>query len=85
MKLSTLAVHPAYWKRGHGGRLIKWCTDLADMDHEVLAVSAQKMSIGLYERARFECREYVEVEGYERHPNSIFLWIGLRDPVVDGK
>ncbi|KAJ4297709.1 hypothetical protein N0V90_005604 [Kalmusia sp. IMI 367209] len=32
MRLSTLAVHPTYWRRGHAARLVGWCTRLADLD-----------------------------------------------------
>lgn len=32
MRLSTLAVHPGYWHRGHASRLVRWSTCLADLD-----------------------------------------------------
>ena len=31
MRLSTLAVHPAYWRRGHAMKLVSFCTQLADL------------------------------------------------------
>ena len=38
MRLSTLAVSPAYWRRGHATKLVSFCTQLADLD-EALVVS----------------------------------------------
>lgn len=32
MRLSTLAVAPSYWRRGHASRLVSFCTQLADLD-----------------------------------------------------
>jgi ribosomal protein S18 acetylase RimI-like enzyme len=34
--LSTIAVFPAYWRRGHATRLVSFCTQLADMDDALL-------------------------------------------------
>jgi N-acetylglutamate synthase-like GNAT family acetyltransferase len=39
MRLSTLAVSPIYWRRGHATSLVSFCTQLADLD-EALLVSA---------------------------------------------
>lgn len=36
MRLSTLAVAPCYWRRGHASRLVSFCTQLADADDAAL-------------------------------------------------
>lgn len=36
MRLSTLAVNPMYWRRGHATRLVSFCTQLADLDGAVV-------------------------------------------------
>jgi ribosomal protein S18 acetylase RimI-like enzyme len=36
MRLSTLAVNPVYWRRGHATRLVRFCTELADLDRAVM-------------------------------------------------
>jgi len=46
MRLATLAVAPAYWRRGHATRLIDFCTQLADSDEATL-VSAQSLGARL--------------------------------------
>lgn len=30
--MEMLVVHPAYWKRGHGGKLAQWGPDLSNVD-----------------------------------------------------
>ncbi|RMZ74195.1 Acyl- N-acyltransferase [Pyrenophora seminiperda CCB06] len=36
MRLSTLAVAPPYWRRGHARRLVSFCTRLADLDNAII-------------------------------------------------
>ena len=36
MRLSTLAVAPAYWRKGHASRLVNFCTQLADLEEALL-------------------------------------------------
>lgn len=79
MELSTMVVHPAYWRRGHGSTLANWCVQLADMDDVVVAVSAASMGQLLFEHVGFKLVEKVEVPGYDQHPESISLWIGVRE------
>ena len=31
MILESIAIHPAYWRRGQGGRLVQWGLKLADI------------------------------------------------------
>ncbi|OCK94192.1 uncharacterized protein K441DRAFT_696669 [Cenococcum geophilum 1.58] len=96
MRLTTLAVHPAYWKHGHGTRLTNWCTRLADLDRVPIGVSAAKMGVKVFTKAGFQEEVRVQIEGYElpdesrdsfacneKEPanvTSIELWIGVRCP-----
>lgn len=96
MRLTTLAVHPAYWKHGHGTRLTNWCTRLADLDRVPIGVSAAKMGVKVFTKAGFQEEVRVQIEGYElpdesrdsfacneKEPAnvaSIELWIGVRCP-----
>jgi hypothetical protein len=80
MRFQTLAVHPAYWRRGHGNALTKWCSDIADTDNVAVGVSAAKMSVGILKRHDYELKEDVLIQGYEHHKEDIHLWIGIREP-----
>jgi len=96
MRLTTLAVHPAYWKHGHGTRLTNWCTRLADLDRVPIGVSAAKMGVKVFTKAGFQEEVRVLIEGYElpdesrdsfacnekeaANVASIELWIGVRCP-----
>jgi GNAT superfamily N-acetyltransferase len=81
MVLDMVVVHPRYWRRGHGTALVKWMNDLADIDQEGLAVAAAKMGVELFQHVGYRLKEVVEISGYDRHPESIFSWLGYRDPV----
>lgn len=73
-----IAVHPAYWRRGHATSLVEWATQLADIDNIPLGVDAAPMSVSIMKRAGFAEKETVLVPGYDRHPQPIRTWIGLR-------
>ncbi|KAH9875244.1 hypothetical protein J1614_004735 [Plenodomus biglobosus] len=62
MRLSSLAVAPAYWRRGHATRLIDFCTQLADLDEATLGVSATPRGALVVERAGFSRCEVVHVK-----------------------
>ncbi|KAF2848871.1 hypothetical protein T440DRAFT_500269 [Plenodomus tracheiphilus IPT5] len=64
MRLSTLAVAPAYWRRGHASRLVDFCTQLADSDEAILGVSATPRGALVVKRAGFSRCELVHV----KHP-----------------
>ncbi|OCK75543.1 hypothetical protein K432DRAFT_337236 [Lepidopterella palustris CBS 459.81] len=97
MRLATLAVHPAYWHRGHGTNLTMWCTHLADLDGVTIGVSAAKMGVKVFTKAGFSEQDRVHIEGYrlprdsmiamtieEKRPEeveAIELWMGIRDPI----
>ena len=95
MRLSTVAVHPAYWRRGHGSRLINWCTRLADCDGVPIGVSSAPTGVQIALKAGFEQQERVRIEGYiiqqdptipksngERLIPGLELWIGIRRPCL---
>ncbi|KAI0591561.1 hypothetical protein Alg130_01142 [Pyrenophora tritici-repentis] len=59
MRLSTLAVAPAYWRRGHARRLVSFCTQLADLDNAVLGVSATPHGAKVASKAGFQEQDIV--------------------------
>lgn len=97
MRLTTLAVHPAYWQHGHGTRLTNWCIRLADLDQVPVGVSAAKMGVKVFAKAGFQEEVKVHIDGYELPDESrdsfgcgeeepanvtpIELWIGVRRPL----
>ncbi|KAF1852077.1 uncharacterized protein K460DRAFT_402071 [Cucurbitaria berberidis CBS 394.84] len=62
MRLSTLAVAPSYWRRGHATRLVNFCTQLADLDDATLGVSATPNGQHVVEKAGFQEREITHVK-----------------------
>lgn len=43
-----LVVHPAYWKRGHGTKLVNWGKELTSLDRVKQGVIAADMGEKLY-------------------------------------
>jgi hypothetical protein len=93
MRLSTVAVHPAYWRRGHGTRLINWCTRLADLEGVPIGVSSAPTGVRIAVKAGFEQQEAISIEGYKlKHSSNaakskgeqfvpgLEVWIGIRRP-----
>ncbi|CAO2650933.1 Nn.00g092300.m01.CDS01 [Neocucurbitaria sp. VM-36] len=90
MRLSTLAVAPSYWRRGHASRLVSFCTQLADLDDAVLGVSATPKGQIIVEKAGFKQREITHVTRLVAHEQQacqgssdaaeVTLWIGVRLP-----
>ena len=78
MEITSVCVHPAYWRRGHGEALTKWCTSLGDADGIPLCVSASPMGAKLFSKAGFDERELVIIKGYEKHPEPIDIWFAQR-------
>lgn len=46
--MDMVVVHPAYWRRGHGSRLVRWGMALADLDRIGQGVVAAAMGEKLY-------------------------------------
>ncbi|KAF2740992.1 hypothetical protein EJ04DRAFT_454341 [Polyplosphaeria fusca] len=91
MKLTTLAVHPAYWRRGHATNLVSWCVRLADMDGVSVAVSAAPMGARVAVKAGFEEQEVVRIKRSTKENaaahladhdiGDVELWIAIRRPL----
>ena len=54
MVLDMLVVHPAYWRLGHGARLVEWAIKLARVDRVKLGVVATGNGQSLYARLGFK-------------------------------
>lgn len=78
--VSMIAVHPAYQRRGHGTALLQEAARLADADQIPMGIAAVRMGVENCERAGFQQREVVKIEGYSEHPESFEVWIGIREP-----
>ena len=79
--INFMAIHPAYFRRGHGLTMAKWCVALADMDGISIGASSVPAARTLVATLGFQEREVVEVPGYKDHPEGISFSIGKRDPV----
>ncbi|KUJ24603.1 uncharacterized protein LY89DRAFT_663326 [Mollisia scopiformis] len=84
LEISTQVTHPAYWSRGHASKLAKWALEVADIDQVAAGVAAATMGVPFFSHLGFKLDELIEVKGYERHPESIKVWIGTRE-VFDAK
>ncbi|ORY00360.1 hypothetical protein BCR34DRAFT_112754 [Clohesyomyces aquaticus] len=86
MRLSTLAVHPAYWRRGHATRLVSWCTRLADTDDISVGISATPMGAIVATKAGFEEQETIRIKGSTAQDRisppvgDVELWVAIRRP-----
>ncbi|KAF2017330.1 hypothetical protein BU24DRAFT_343565 [Aaosphaeria arxii CBS 175.79] len=88
MRLSTLAVHPAYWRRGHATRLVNWCTSLADREDTQVGISAAPMGATVAAKAGFEERELITISATDVQRiltpattvGEVTLWIAVRRP-----
>jgi GNAT superfamily N-acetyltransferase len=79
--VDMLAVHPAYWRRGHGTALLKEAAKLADIEQVPLGIAAVEMGVKNCERNGFKNCEVIKVDGYSQHPGSFKVWIGVREPI----
>ena len=52
--MEMVVVHPAYWNRGHGSRLVRWGMALSDMDQCRQGVIAADMGAKLYLQLGYE-------------------------------
>ncbi|KAF2655316.1 hypothetical protein K491DRAFT_599177 [Lophiostoma macrostomum CBS 122681] len=91
MRLSTLAVHPAYWHQGHASRLVGWCTRLADLEAVSVGISATPAGAIVAAKAGFEEVEKVKIDKSDMQQRGLMsdqvsrlgevsLWIGIRQP-----
>lgn len=70
--MNMLAVHPAYWKRGHGTELVNWGIDLCKLDDATQGVSAADMGASLYKNLGYTFVCKVEADGDEDDPEGVF-------------
>ena len=78
MEITSVCVHPAYWRSGHGESLAKWCIELGDTDGIPLCVSASPLGHKLFSKMGFNGKELVIIPGYEKHPEPIDIWFAQR-------
>ena len=69
--MSTLVVHPAYGRKGHATELIKWSTQLCDLNHFSQGVSAADMAIKLYKKLGYGKRATTQI-GNDDDPGKVW-------------
>ena len=69
--VNMVVVHPAYWRRGHGGNLVKWGMKLARIDKVKQGVSATKMGKDLYQKLGWQYLTEIHIEGDETMPQGV--------------
>ncbi|KAK0735346.1 hypothetical protein B0T21DRAFT_333454 [Apiosordaria backusii] len=68
--VSMIAVHPAYWRRGHGTKLATWARDLAVKHKVPQCVSAAPMSQCLFMSLGYKQLDVIVAEGDEDDPRG---------------
>ena len=61
--MATLVVHPAYWNRKHGRKLVEWSKRLSRVDRTPQGVSAVEMGARLYLKLGYSHVARLEEEG----------------------
>ena len=82
--VDMLAVHPSYWRRGHGTSLLSWAARIADEDRIVLGKAAVENGKRISHRLGFDWKEKIEVPSYDEHQDTFTVWIGVRQPQAQG-
>ena len=72
-EILSLGVHPAYWKKGLGHELVKWCVALADTDNVPLVVSCSPMGAKVFKKFGFDEKQLVIIKGHKYHPDDITI------------
>ncbi|KAK5944488.1 hypothetical protein PMZ80_003770 [Knufia obscura] len=70
-ELDTLVIHPTYWRRGHGRRLLEWGMRLADIDQAEVCICATTAGLTLYRALGCELLESWNLEGDEMSPAGV--------------
>ena len=70
--MSMLAVHPAYWRKGHGTRFVEWSIQLCDIEGITQGVSAAGMGKRLYSRLGYVEICQITQEGDDDDPKGVF-------------
>lgn len=71
MTLESLIVHPLYWRRGHGARLVQSGVRLARLDGAALGVVATRLGVPLYQKLGFVEVDHFRIEGDELNPEGV--------------
>ncbi|KAG4440643.1 hypothetical protein IFR05_003877 [Cadophora sp. M221] len=71
--MERTAVHPAYWKRGHGSTLAKWGLDLARIDQVNQAVLATSMGASLFKYMGFKLITERQIYGGKEDPAGYII------------
>ncbi|KAJ4312732.1 hypothetical protein N0V84_009794 [Fusarium piperis] len=69
--MEMVVVHPAYWRRGHGGRLVRWGIDLVKLDEVCQGVIAAKMGKSLYLSLGYENLQDLHLDGDDVVPQGV--------------
>jgi N-acetylglutamate synthase-like GNAT family acetyltransferase len=83
MALEMLVVHPAYWRRGHGTDLVKWCLQLSTTDKVGQAVLAAEMGAPLYQKLGYEHIDDIDIPGDEIVRDGMHLSVLKYTPKTD--
>jgi len=80
MMSETLAVHPAYWGRGHGKRLVEWGRTLAHMDGISMGVLVSDISLKFYQKQQYQLLHTLRLEGDDASPAGVTTYIMMYTP-----
>lgn len=69
--MENLVVHPAYWRRGHGTRLVRFGIDLAEKSKVNQGVVAARMGTRLYRKLGYQDIKTIHLEGDARVPDGV--------------
>jgi N-acetylglutamate synthase-like GNAT family acetyltransferase len=59
--MERIAVHPAYWRRGHGSTIARWGMQLADTDGVDQGVFATSMGASLFSHLGFDRIDEIQI------------------------
>jgi N-acetylglutamate synthase-like GNAT family acetyltransferase len=68
--MERTAVHPAYWRRGHGSTLAKYGLNLANIDQVNQAVLATSMGADLFKYMGFKLINESQINGGKEDPTG---------------
>ena len=71
MTLERLVIHPAYWRRGHGRRLLEWGMRFANSDGVIIGVCASSTGVVLYRALGFTLLETGSIVGDDVSPEGV--------------
>lgn len=75
--MEMLVVHPAYWSKGHGTKLIKWGLELAELDGVGQGVMAVGMGADLYPKLGYKQIDEARLEGDKDCPRGLSVKVFL--------